>query len=154
MAFDLDEAAVRLRLQLLHERVELGLRLVRHHRPAELEVPLVFAQDDFVDEPLGRLLDGVGLGRGLAGGGVGLVGPAARGLRCCLRPLVDLGDLAFVGARPLLGLFDRASERVDLVVHLADFGPHVLLRCARGGAPERERDDRNRYDELLHHVLH
>ena len=69
VAFDLDEGAVRLGLQLLHELIDLGLRLVGHRRLAELEVALVLAQDHFVDEPLRGLLDGVGAGvHGLGGG--------------------------------------------------------------------------------------
>ena len=64
----------------------------------------------------------------LAGLRAGDLGAAAGGIRgllrligCALRRLrllIDVGDRAFVLARPLLRLLDRLCQRVDLLVRL------------------------------------
>ena len=139
VAFDLDVGAVRVRLQLLHELIELGPDVLGNRRLTELEVALLFVQDDFVDNPLGRLLDRVGAGVDRGRGRAGRVsGPACShraliGGRGCL---TDFGDLRLVGAGPLLRLLERARQRVDLVVDLADFASHELLGRARRRSTE------------------
>src|SRR6185369_9397468 len=55
--------------------------------------------------------------------------------------LIDLGNLPFVLTRALLRLFHRSAERVDLVIHLSNTGPHELLRCACGRTANRNRGD-------------
>ena len=57
-----------------HELIDFGLRFVRHHRLAELEVALVFAQDDFVDQSPGRALDRFGANVHRIGGRTGVIG--------------------------------------------------------------------------------
>ena len=58
-----------------------------------------------------------------------------------LRVLLDFGDLRFVLAGPLLRLFERLAERVDLAAHLADLVLHVALGRTRGRAGQAERYD-------------
>src|SRR5690606_39931620 len=67
------------------------------------------------------------------------------GVQTCALPiclLIDFLDTAFVGARPLLRLLDRAAERVDFGVHFADLRVDEAFRCTGGRATERNRHDR------------
>jgi hypothetical protein len=156
VTFDFDVCAVRLGLELLHERIDVGLGLVGHDRLAELEAALVLAERHFVDEALRRALDliGTGVHRGRRGARFG--GTLVGGVRALARghgALVDFADLAFVRAGTLLGLFDRLRERFDFAVHFPDLRLHHLLGRTGGRAAKRER--KNRYDEheFLHLVL-
>ena len=120
-------------LRLRHHLVDLRLHFVRQIGLAELEVALIFAQHDFVHETAVTALSNVSslvptvLAAVLASTAA-FFASAAAPLACWadagggLRLLIDFGDPAFVLARALLRLLDRAAERVNLVVDLADAG--------------------------------
>ena len=74
--------------------------------------------------------------------------PACAACAGRLRLLIDFGDRAFVLARALLRLLERAAERVDLVVHFADAGPDELLRRAGRRAADGEHGNRNCHEEF------
>ena len=106
MAFDLEVGAVRIRLELGHELVELGFRFIGKRRFAELELALVFTEHHGVDKPLRRFVQVVGLRanrvglrvRG-AGFGVGDTRGLPRLVRRALRHLrflVHVADQAFI----------------------------------------------------------
>src|SRR5262245_46316472 len=140
VAFDLDEGAVRIALELGDHLVDLGLGFIRQIGLAELELAFVLADDHRVDEPLRRFVERVGsradFGRPGAGGpGVvaGCVGGLLCGIGCALRRLrlrVHGVDRAFVLPRPFLGFLDGLRQVVNLAVDL----PHAVSDELLGGA--------------------
>ena len=118
VAFDLDEDALRVRLQLVDHLVEARLGGVGQRRTAEAEVALVFAQRHFVNQSAR----------------VGLDGSHAT--------IHDLGRVARVVRRQLRGVgrrtrIDRRTPgRFGLGVHRGGFGlglPGPLLRLFERG---------------------
>src|SRR5262245_26042045 len=68
VALDLDEDVLRILLELRNHLVETLLRFIGQQRLAELEVALIFAQHDLVDEPAVSLVHRVDAAADLGGG--------------------------------------------------------------------------------------
>ena len=161
VAGDFKVGALRIGLDLLNHLVQLGLRFVRQLFLAELEIALVLAQHDFVDQPLGSFVELHGPGDGVVCRIGGLLGRGVRTVRRRLRALrllvgcgcllIDLGNLAFVLPGAFLCLFHGSAERVDLVIHLSNARPDELLRRACGRTANRDRSD---WHEKQHSTEH
>ncbi len=135
------------------DRSRLTSRL-GHRRLTELEVALVFAQHDFVDEPLrqpsrsrrrasfDRIRGRARFVSALPGGGGLLIAPRQPSDRLHR----SLASLARV--RSWVSSTDFASVST-FVVDLPDFASHELLRRARRGATKRQREHRNRHARTL-----
>ena len=153
MAFDLDEHVLRIRLQLADHLIEPRLGLVRQVRCAELEVALVFAQGDFVDQ-LARRGD---VGGDCVHASADRLGVRRRGVsrRACFTRgaagirrrlaggfglLIDRADALLVLADALLRLLDGAAQGVDLRVDAADLFTNEPLGRARRGHGHAQRD--------------
>ena len=149
-----------LTLQVAHHAVQRSLGFRRDIVRPELELALIFTQDDFVDKAAVGGFDvfGAGVDCGcrvvrLAGGLLRLAG----GLLClggrllggaCLA--VDFGNFAFSLLDALLGLLERRTHRRDLVIHLADFRPNEFLR----GACRRDRNGQGEHADDEYRFAH
>src|SRR5258706_1471493 len=134
-------------LELGDHRVEAHLGFGRQFCLAELEIALIFAQGDFIDQlpqrgdvggnAGGNLIDARA---DLTRGGVGGIGGVLRGSRRlsgCFSLLVDVANLGLILLNATLRLLDGPAQRVELRVDAADFRSNVLFGSARRGDGHR-----------------